>query len=121
MHQNKAKHDGMIRGFYHLSEAWYAEANFKDRTDGMVDNINIGFYSPDGNGGTTGEFTVRWAELGGKLVPQLCVFDDAWEALTYFSDLLRDMAVIDNGNISPKGFCIILKRLGIKDLTPREK
>jgi hypothetical protein len=116
----KSKHDGMIRGFYHLKEAWYADANLNNRSDGLVDEINIGFYGPDGDQGTTGEFAVRWTELGGGVVPQLCVYDDAWEALTHFSDLLEEMAKLNYKNPSATDFCELLKRLGVKDLTPRD-
>jgi len=120
--QKKSKHDGMIRGFYHLAEAWYADANLKSRTDGLVDDITIGFYTSDGKGGTTGEFKISWTEeLGGKLVPQLCVYDNAWEALSHFSDLLTAMEYLDNTNPTPQEFCEILTRLGITDLTPRKQ
>jgi hypothetical protein len=120
MKTNKAKHDGMIRGFYHLAEAWYADANLKNRYDGLIDEVMIGFYGPDGDQGTSGEFAVKWEHLGGKLTPQLCVYDDAWEALTHFSDLLAEMAKLDKMSPSPVEFCELLKRLGIKDLTPRD-
>ena len=119
MKTNKAKHDGMIRGFYHLSEAWYADAILTNRYDGLIDEVLIGFYGPDGDQGTSGEFAVKWEHLGGKLAPQLCVYDDAWEALSHFSDLLAEMAKLDSGSPSPTEFCELLTRLGIKDLTPR--
>lgn len=121
MPENKSKHDGMIRGFCHLKEAWYAEANLINRFDGLVDEINIGFYGPTGDAATTGEFKIRWKVLGGHLVPQLCVFDDAWEALSHFSDLLEAMAKLKTKNPTATDLCKILKRLGIKNLTPRNK
>ena len=119
MKTNKAKHEGMIRGFYHLSEAGYADANLTNRYDGLIDEVTIGFYGPDGDQGTSGEFAVKWKLLGGKLTPQLCVYDEAWDALTHFSDLLAEMAKLDKISPSPAEFCELLKRLGIKDLTPR--
>ena len=120
MKTNKAKHEGMIRGFYHLAEAWYADANLKNRYDGLIDEVMIGFYGEKGDRGTSGEFTVRWTELCGKLTPQLCVYDDGWDALSHFSDLLAEMAKLDSESPSPAEFCELLKRLGIKDLTPRD-
>jgi hypothetical protein len=116
----KAKHEGMVRGFYHLSEAWYADANLTNRYDGLIDEVMIGFYGPDGDQGTSGEFAVKWENLCGKLAPQLCVYDDAWEALTHFSDLLAEMAKLDKMSPSPEEFCELLQRLGMKDLTPRD-
>jgi hypothetical protein len=113
------KHKEMIRGFCHFNEAWWADANRKHRTDNFIDEIMLGFYGPDGNSGTTGEFGVRWTELAGKPTPRLEVFDDAWEALAHFSDLLGEMAKLNGTDPSPAKFCKLLKRLGIKDLTPR--
>ena len=120
MKTNKAKHDGMIRGFYHLSEAWYADANLTNRYDGLIEEVMIGFYGPDGDQGTSGEFAVKWEHLGGKLTPQLCVYDDAWDTLSHFSDLLAEMAKLDSESPSPLEFCELLTRLGIKDLTLRD-
>ena len=120
MKTNKAKHEGMIRGFYHLSEAWYADANLTNRYDGLIEEVMIGFYGPDGDQGTSGEFAVKWEHLGGKLTPQLCVYDDAWDTLTHFSDLLAEMAKLDKMSPSPAEFCELLTRLGIKDLTLRD-
>ena len=116
----KSKHEGMIRGFYHLKEAWYADVNLCNRFDGLIDEVLIGFYGPDGDQGTSGEFAIKWTELGGKLVPQLCVYDDAWDALTHFYDLLDAMKELNNTNPSPTDLCELLKRLGMKDLTPRD-
>ena len=120
MENKKSKHDGLIRGFYHLAEAWYADANLTNRRDGMIDEVMIGFYGPKGDQGTSGEFSVKWEHLGGKLTPQLCIYDDGWGALSYFSDLLAEMAKLDSESPSPLEFCELLKRLGIKDLTPRD-
>ncbi len=119
MQNKKAKHDGLIRGFYHLAEAWYADANLKNRYDGLIDEVMIGLYGPDGDQGTSGEFVVKWEHLGGKLTPRLCVYDDGWDALSHFSDLLAEMAKLDSESPSPLEFCELLKRVGIKDLTPR--
>jgi hypothetical protein len=116
------KHKEMIRGFHHLREAWYSADSLKTRNDDIVDQVTIGFYERDSNTGTTGEFCVRWIELDrGKAVPQLRVFDDAWSALAHFSDLLAEMAKLNDTSPSPLEFCELLKRLGLKDLTLRTK
>lgn len=111
------KWSGMIRGFYLLSESWYAEAN---RLPGRIDSLMIGFYRETGDGGSAGEFEIEWTELTGKPVPRLQVYDDGWYALSHFRDLLDVMAELDNQNISPQNLCKILITLGMKDLTPRE-
>jgi hypothetical protein len=108
-------HDGCIRGFYHWSESWYSKTNPPERD--KVDEIMIGMYHPDG--GTTGEFGVRWTMVGGHPVPRLEVFDDSWHALQQFGDLLAWMATIDSENVSPRAFAARLRALGVKDLTTR--
>ncbi len=110
-----AKKNEPIRGFYHLSEAWYGPANLQHCSS--IDEVNFGMYYPEG--GTAGEMSVRWKELGKKSVPQLQVFDDAWETLASFSDLLPMLAEVNDENITPVQFCEILKRAGFTDLTPR--
>jgi hypothetical protein len=110
----KRNHEGMTRGFYHHAEAYYAKnAPLQDAED----EIMVGFY----DGGTSGEFAIRWEQLGGRSVPQLQAYDDSWSALVHFKDLLDAMASIDSENISPEKFCKLLVSLGIKDLTERER
>lgn len=72
-------------------------------------------YYPDG--GTSGEMSIEWFELGGKLVPQLKCFDDGWSSLSLFGDLVGRMAELDNKNIQEEGFCRLLDECGFKDLT----
>jgi hypothetical protein len=108
-------HKGCVRAFYHLSEAWYAEAN---RSSEYTDDVTFGMFAIEG--GTTGEMAVRWQELGGKSVPQLRVFDDGWSALATFTDLIVELGKFDDRNITPKDFCALLIRLGFEDQTPRQ-
>jgi hypothetical protein len=117
----KNKHKDMIRGFCHFSEAWWADANMSYREDSFIDEIMLGFYGPGGDSYTTGEFGVRWTKIAGKLMTRLEVYDDAWETLAHFSDLLAEMAKLNGTDPTPAEFCKILKRLGIKDLTPRKQ
>ena len=72
------------------------------------------------DGGTSGEMSVRWKELGGKNVPELQCFEDAWNTLASFTDLITEMGELDDECITPKEFCALLSRLGFKDLTPRD-
>ena len=111
------KHRDCKRQFRQLSECWYADANIYGTS--LVDQVNVGFYHPDG--GTTGEFQITWEVLAGKLVPHLKAFDDAWDALIHFDDVLKSMADFDDKNISPKDFCALLSALGIENATPKKE
>ena len=50
----------IVRGFYHLSEAWYGPANIS-RSD-FSDEVIFGSYHTDG--GCKGEMTMRWDNIG---------------------------------------------------------
>lgn len=115
MTETTNKHEGMIRGFYWLSKAWYADANLHGRE--FKDDITFGYYDEQ-DGGTTGEMSMCWYELGGKVSPKLEVFDDAWSALSAFTDVIARMGELDNQNITPAQFAEELKALGFTDLTP---
>jgi hypothetical protein len=107
-------HDRCVRGFSIRSEAWYGKMPLDED---MLDEIMVGMYHPEG--GTTGEFGVRWSMIGGEATPRLEVFNDAWSALVNFTDLLEWMASVDDQHVSPKEFSEALKRIGVKDLTER--
>ena len=111
------KHEGCIRGFTILSEAWYGPANLPARND-VKEQIMIGMYHPEG--GTSGEFAIRWIMLSGKLTPRLEVFNDAWHALWQFADLLERLPDFDSQDAEPSRIIKLLKDLGCKDLTERE-
>lgn len=108
------KHKGCERGFIVFSESWYGEIQ---REYGMLDEIVVGMYHPEG--GTTGEFCIRWTMLGDKVTPKLEVFNDAWDALQRFGDMLAWMASVDSQHISPQAFAEALRGIGIKDFTQR--
>lgn len=111
------KHKDMIRGFYHHNESYYA--GVLPVIGGGVDQVMFGYYKPEG--GSSGEMSMQWERLGGKVVPQLRCYDDAWDALSRFGDLIRRLADFDEKNISPSEFCNILKECGFQDLTHRER
>ena len=110
------KHAGCQRAFVHTGEAWYGKSSL---CEGEVDVVHFGLYAVQDGGGTSGEMSVTWTLLGGKVVPQLTVFDDAWDALAQFSDLLSEMAKVDNQQVSAAQFCDMLRRCGFLDITER--
>lgn len=113
--ETNSKAGGVRRGFYHTSAAWYGKTiQLPDRA---VDEVMVGLYPEDG--GTNGEFSVKWYELAGKATPKLEVYDDAWAALAQFRDLLDAMADVAGKDITPHELCYILIECGMADLTER--
>lgn len=104
------------RSFSHHNESYYAKS--LPLSQGVVDDIYFGLSC--GGGGTHGEMKMEWTELGGRSVPQLKVYDDAWGVLASFTDLLTEMASVTDDNITPKEFCEMLIRCGFKDTTQRK-
>lgn len=111
MAEEKNKHEGCEKGFFRATNAWY------NRQLDKIE-IQIGMYHPEG--GTTGEFAVVWDKLGNELVPLLRAYDDSWEVLHLFSDIIAKMAEVDSKNISEEEFAQMLIDLGYKDLTKIE-
>lgn len=110
-------HDGCKRGFTHLSASWYGKSCLA-RAD-YVDHVMIGFYHPEG--GTAGEFSIRWMILSGKVTPRLEAFDDAWHALYEFRDVLAKLAEHDGEDMSPEAICSLLIECGVEDMTQRRE
>ncbi len=107
--------DSKGREFYWSSEAWY------NKPTKMVDppEITFGIYgSKDGE--PSGEMAIVWETLGNRSVPRLKIFDDAWDVLKSFSDLIDKLADVDNKNISQQQFIKILLECGFKDSTQYE-
>ena len=97
------------RGFFWTEKAWYAKSiNDQD--------VMFGMYG-DGDG-LYGEMAMEWEELGGKEVPKLQVYNDGWEVLVSFQDLLQRLAGVNGENITQGQFVEILKGCGFEDLTP---
>jgi hypothetical protein len=118
MQKFSAKHDGAVRQFIILSEAWYAEASqtAHQRLTGE-DEITLGFYVPDD--GSTGEFSIKWERLEGRLVPQLHAYHDAWSALANFADVLQKLEELDGTSPSVAAVATVLKECGVVDATNR--
>jgi hypothetical protein len=101
------------RGFSWSNRAWYADANRLKY--GMV---HFGIYHTEG--GTSGEMTMEWDELCGKIVPQLKVYNDGWKSLSTFKDVIDELGKVNNVAISDTQFVSILKACGFEDLTEYE-
>ncbi len=110
-----------FRAFYYTNEAVYF--NEKHPLMGKAKHeIMFGIYCEDDYGNdarTIGEMSFKWYELFGSLNAKLEVYDDAWKVLSYFSDLIQELAKHNNKNITPKHMMLILKELGFKDKTKR--
>lgn len=113
-------HEGDIKQYILLSEAWYADAVIKNDTRDFVDDVNFGFYSPDG--GTSGEMSVRWYRIqdNNPPSPKLECFCDAWHTLAQFKDVIDAMAEVDDQDITSKEFCQLLEKCGFVDATPHK-
>ncbi|MFC1839805.1 hypothetical protein ACFL1N_09505 [Thermodesulfobacteriota bacterium] len=105
-----------IRGFNWFDKDWISKKFPK-----MMDHtIRFGMFPEDGEG-TYGEMCMAWVDIDKeKLVPRLQVFSDAWNMLYTFHDLLKELAKVDNEDISQKQFIEILQKCGFKDLTSYE-
>jgi hypothetical protein len=102
------KHEGCRRGFHRSSKAWYYQKE-------QPVEIMFGMYAY--GGGTTGEMAMRWLPLDNKMIPRLEIFNDSWDALNTFQDLLIKLAERDGDNITEDEFAIILLECGFEDLT----
>ena len=80
--------DGCVRGYDVHTQSKAREE------PGPVEEVTIGFYNPEG--GTPGEFEIRWENFDGEIVPRLCAFGDSWRALAHCCDLLEGLAAMDH-------------------------
>lgn len=108
-------HEGMIKGFYHTSKAFYGESSLKGAE--YKDEVLFGMYEP-ADGSTTGEMSVTWSYLGKNIVSQLSVYSDAWSALSQFHELIDILGEHDGENPTPEQFCEYLLEAGFIDMTP---
>ena len=82
-------------------------------------HIVFGIYRKEG--GTAGEMSMRWSDLGLDSVPYLHCYDDAWNILPEFSDLIAKMAEVNNKNITQDQFIDILLSCGFVDMQGKHK
>ena len=106
--------ENSIKAFSIPSEAWY-----KDVLNIMSEkpHIQIGMYYE--NGSTDGEFRIVWDDIG----IQLRAYVDSWEVLSSMPELIDLMGRIQIEELNPtiEEFAEMLKGIGFKDLTERER
>lgn len=103
--------ENSIKAFTIPYEAWYKNAVLGDP------HIYIGMYYE--SGGCYGEFKIVWNNIG----IQLQAYDDSWEILSHMPELIELMGRIQIKELKPtiSEFAEMLKGIGFKDLTERER
>lgn len=104
-------HSGCRRAFYWSTKAYYHQPD-------MQPEVMFGMFHSDGS--TSGEMAMRWKSLGGKPVPRLQVFNDAWSALALFPDLIERLGDLDSEVITEEEFVKLLLDCGFEDITQYE-
>lgn len=97
---------------------WWGKEGIKIGDE--VDTVMFGLYAMDKTkpyNGPLGEMRVEWNVLIANVVPRLCVYDDGWEVLATFGDLLEKMARHNDENMAPEEFVKMLKECGFVDTT----
>lgn len=97
-----------IKGFYVMNRAWHAQTPQPE--------IMIGLYHPDG--GTSGEFALRWHNLSPfEAAPCLEIFDDAWTVFFAMPEL-AELAKLRERRRTQDDIIAFLQHAGFQDLTP---
>lgn len=101
----------IIKGFYVMNRAHYANP-------GETPEIVIGLYHAE-NGGTEGEFAIRWHDLARPRAPtaRLEIFADGWKAFFAMPELLR-LAELPGTLPDQDEIITLLTEAGFRDLTP---
>lgn len=101
----------VVRAFHWTSQAYYWPC-------GGEPDISFGLFNSDDK--MVGQ-SVRmiWRDLGGKVYPQLCAFNDTWHLLPQFADVWEALAAGED--ITEAGFADILREHGFQDFTQRER
>lgn len=107
----------MVKGFYHLAESYYRSALDYALDRDCEDELMIGLYE-DEDGGTQGEFAIRWYKLDNKLYPKLEIFSDTWHMLPTFKEVMEFLTIAEEC-ITPQRFIEVLLAHGYKDFTRR--
>ncbi len=103
-----------IKAFSIPSEAWYKDVI---KIISEKPHIQIGMYYE--NGSTDGEFRIVWDDIG----IQLRAYNDSWEVLSHMPELIDLMGRIQIKELNPtiEEFAEMLKGIGFKDITERER
>lgn len=102
----------LIKGFSWQSQAYYWDAVKDNRAK---DEFVIGKYAADG--GCKFEFVIKFYEYG----VQLCIFDDAFQALDEFSGVIGELKERGKGGVDPHGLYQILMLQNVTDMTRRKQ
>ncbi len=111
-----------MKGFYVLTESYYFSPSVLGKN--ITEQIMIGDYDPDG--GTSGEFSIRWFLLSGPTIsPKIEMFNDSWQLLREYAWFFDALSLVSSGqmdgvDVSPGEIITILKAHGFKDLTQRK-
>lgn len=106
------------RAFILSNEAWYAQVGDKV----LIPETEVMFGEYDlKDGGCRAEMKMGWETLAGEKVPCLRVFDDSWELLAEFQDVIQVLGKLDDKCITPRQFADLLLSLGFQDITERER
>lgn len=108
-------HEGQNKGFYLTSESHYGPTFLAGQD--YADQLMIGFY--DGSGNTTGEFAIRWWPLGNQVQARLEVYQDNWDTLTHFPEVITLLQSLAKHVPSPQHLVQQLLDLGFTDYTER--
>lgn len=109
--KNTIEDSSLFREFIVSHRAYYARVLPSDRIE-----VNLSLSSREG--GTAGEFAIRWHQLGGRPVPRLEAFGDSWNALVnHFGDVLAWLASQDGEDPQVDDVVSALKGMGIEDGT----
>lgn len=109
---------GYKRAFIHLKDSWYGN-HILSKHD-YLDEVTFGLYD-ETDGGTIGELSMNWYEIGNDIVPVLKVYNDAFRVMNDFSDILQTLSDYNEVNFIPKQFCEILNNHGFTDATERQR
>jgi len=104
--------------FIILSQAWYAAANLAPPCE-IIDEVRFALLAP--KQGNTSEMAIQWINLNGNPPAKLVVYDDAWNALAAFPDVIQQLGEIGKKVPTPDDIASILKKCGFVDATPRER
>lgn len=106
------------RAFTVHGESWYAKTS-RLKPD-VLEEILFGIYLTDEDGtddGTSGEMAMRWYRVASKPTPRLEAFDDSWDVLASFADVIEKLGEVDSKDITPQEFVNILVECGFQDRT----
>lgn len=103
-----------VLGYYWLSRSYYADSFV---TEKLKDEVNIGLYYQEG--GTDGEFSIKWEELCGKYPAKIVSWDDSWNALTT-PEVVKILSKLNDTNPDPEDLVGLLNEAGFKDFTKYE-